>query len=266
MKRITHTLFLLYAFTVLACTVLQAMVTSTGDGSFTDTSVWRGGRAPVSGVDSVTIADSVNLTSEFTVADGASMRLVDRKARFRIGSNGHLTVSKGGHLDLLVMSEFTGGGGHLTIESGAFAKITKYWNAGGSPAYTNEWIADSRGVTTLEIEERFVLRGTHSILSVDLSRYDLSHGDTLILVDYGELHLQDQARGDRGWASVILTAGWSADLDLAYDIDGKGDLGIALTNIRSKSGKYVRIPEPGSYGVIAALLALAAVIMRHRRA
>lgn len=143
----------------------------------------------------------------------------------------------------------------------------RYWNGGGSPAYVNEWIANADGVTTFQVADRLTLRGTHCELRVDLSNYDLASGDTLILASYGKLILQDQDVPKEGWGSVTLTPGWSADLDLTYDIDGSGNLGIALPNIAKvlDPGIYVSIPEPRAYALLGALLALVYVMLRHRR-
>ena len=133
----------------------------------------------------------------------------------RIGNNGHLTIATGGSMNLpgFDMPE-SGAGGHLTIEAGSTARVDRYWNDEASPSYINQWIADASGVTTFQIDGKFTLRGTSSILDVDLSNYDIANGTTLVLVDYGSLGLQSQGAGDNGWATMTLTAGWTADLDL----------------------------------------------------
>ncbi len=238
-------------------------MTSKRRGDFGTATNWQGGVAPVSGMDSVVLTHLLEMNSEFTIAAGEQMTA--RSGSLKLGKKGHLTVAKEGRLDFgkpkCYFSE--GEAGHLTIEAGASARAYQYWN--DDRRYINEWVADAEGVTTFEITDRFTLRGTNSILKVDLSHYDLSNGDTLILVDYDRLLLQKQAEGDQGWSTVVLTPGWSAKLELAYDIDGNGDLGIALTHITAKSGKYVGIPEPGTYALIGGLLALTHVMLRRRR-
>ena len=96
-------------------------------------------------------------------------------------------------------------------------------------------------MTPFYIELSFTLRGTTSVLSVDLSNYNLANGDTLILFDYGSLTLANQQPGDNGFATVTLTPGWSADLVTNFD-QGGGDLAIALTNI---------VPEPSTFALAA---------------
>lgn len=236
MKFITKTLFASSAFVCFSIAAAQAAnITSVANGVLSADGTWGGGIAPLSGTDSVVIAHNINITSEFTIASGETMTAT--AGTLRIGGGGHLTVATGGSLDLgnFNLAE-SSAGGQLTIEAGATAKVKRMWNDETAPSYINEWIADASGVTTLEVTDRFTLRGTNSVLQIDLSNYDISNGTTLVLVDYENLSVQEQAVGDNGWNSIVLTDGWSADLDLAYDIDGNGDLGIALTNIVNVSG------------------------------
>ena len=205
--------------------------TTTQNGLFGAGTTWVGGVAPESTNDSVVIDHTLDMFSEFTIGTGESMTTTVTTSSMRIGDGGHLTVATGGSMNLpgFDMPE-SGAGGHLTIEAGATARVDRYWNDEAAPSYINEWIADANGVTTFQIDGRFSLRGTSSILDVDLSNYDITNGTTLVLVDYGSLVLQSQAEGDNGWGTVSLTAGWLADLDLTYD-QGGGDLAIALTNL-----------------------------------
>ena len=192
------------------------ITSTTTDGIFNVGATWVDGVVPVSITDSVVLASQVTLTSDFTIGSGQSMTAATTSGRLSLGA-GHLTVATGGTLDLVTvaanMTEF-GAGGHFTIEPAATAKVDRYWNDEASPSYINEWIADADGVTTFEVAVSFALRGTNSELRVDLSNYDTANGDTLVLASYGSLSLQNQAVGDNGWATITLTAGWSADLDL----------------------------------------------------
>lgn len=178
----------------------------------------------------------------------------------RIGNGGHLTVATGGSLDLLLggqqgnIAESGNSNQTMTFEAGATARVFRHWN---STDWTHEFIADENGVTTFEIQSSFTLRGTGSVLDVDLSNYDLSNGDTLVLFDYGSLTLASQAPGDNGFGTMRLSGGWSADLDLYYDLGG-GDLAIALTNIR--------VPEPSTFALATfGLLGLGFAGRRRRR-
>ena len=195
---------------------LPLITSTTTNGVFNVGATWVGGVVPVSSTDSVVLASVVTLTSDFIIGNGQSLTAATTSGRLSLGA-GHLTVATGGTLDLVTVAanitEF-GAGGHLTIEPAATAKVDRYWNDEASPSYINEWIADADGVTTFEVAGSFTLRGTNSELRVDLSNYDTANGDTLVLASYGSLALQNQAAGDNGWATITLTAGWSADLDL----------------------------------------------------
>ena len=195
---------------------LPLITSTTTNGVFNVGATWVGGVVPVSSTDSVVLASVVTLTSDFTIGNGRSLTAATTSGRLSLGA-GHLTVATGGTLDLVTvaanMTE-SGAGGHFTIEPAATAKVDRYWNDEASPSYINEWIADADGVTTFEVAVSFALRGTNSELRVDLSNYDTANGDTLVLASYGSLALQNQAPGDNGWATITLTSGWSADLDL----------------------------------------------------
>lgn len=198
------------------------------------------------------MAHDLTIVTDFVIASGQSM--ISTAGVGRLGA-AQLTVSTGGTLDLTSGTGLaeSSGGGHLTIEADATARVVKYWNDEAS--YTNEWIASSSGVTTFEVVDLFILRGTGSVLRVDLDAYDVAtHGSTLVLVDYGSLLLQNQGAGDNGWGSVELSDGWSADLELSYDLGG-GDMGVALTNITAA------VPEPSS----TALLGVAGLTLGLRR-
>jgi len=210
----------------------------TGSGFATPTN-WVGDVAPISGADSVVLDNSkgvAQLTTEYRIGPGKVMVAQNSPANdlvLQIKSGGNLIVGTGGTLDLLVGAQQgginEGGGGEtFTVEAGATVRMYRYWNHAAS--YINKFIADAAGVTTFEIENNFVLRGTGSVLGIDLSSYDIANGTTLVLFDYGNLILRDQAEGDNGFGTVKLTSGWTADLDCAYD-QGGGDLAIALTNI-----------------------------------
>ena len=195
---------------------LPLITSTTTNGVFNVPATWVGGVVPVSSTDSVVLASVVTLTSDFIIGNGQSLTAATTSGLLSLGA-GHLTVATGGTLDLVTvaanMTE-SGAGGHFTIEPAAIAKVDRYWNDETSPSYINEWIADADGVTTFEVAGSFALRGTNSELRVDLSNYDTANGDTLVLASYGNLALQNQAAGDNGWATITLTAGWSADLDL----------------------------------------------------
>ena len=223
MKNALKSMVCLIALATFATVSVAATITTTQNGTFDVGTTWVGGVAPASGTDSVVIAHSLNLFSEFTIASGETMTNT-AGGGMRIGNNGHLTVATGGSMNLpgFDMPE-SGAGGHLTIEAGATARLDRYWNDEGIPAYVNEWIADASGVTTFQIDGSFLLRGTSSILEVDLTDYDLLNGATLVLVDYGSLGYQSGT----GFGTVNIRGGYTGTIDYAYD-QGSGDLGIAL--------------------------------------
>ena len=226
----------------IALTDLRALVLwdNGGVGSdFANPTNWVGDVAPVSGSDSVVLDNSKGvaaLTTDFTIGAGQTMTAQNSPANdlvLSIGNGGNLIVGAGGSLDLLAGGQQgtinEGGGGEtFTVEAGATVRMYRYWN--DEVSYINRFIADANGVTTVEIENNFALRGTGSVLDVDLTEYDISNGDTLVLFDYGNLLLQNQAVPGEGFGTVKLTTGWTADLVLDYD-QGGGDLSIALTNI-----------------------------------
>jgi len=195
-------------------TNLIRTIISTQNGNFDVGTTWVGGVAPASGIDSVVIDHTLNLFSEFTIGSGQSMTSTVTTSGMRIGDGGHLTVATGGSMNLpgFDMPE-SGAGGHLTIEAGATARVDRYWNDEGSPSYINEWIADASGVTAFQIDGKFTLRGTESVLEVDLTDYDIANGDTLVLVDYGSLVYQSGT----GFGTVNIYGGLTGTIDYVTD-------------------------------------------------
>ena len=208
-------------------------------GLFATADNWDLDETPISTYDSIVLDSSAGaayLGSEFTIGNGQSMTAQnsspDAVVMF-IGAGGDLTVATGGTLDLLTGSQQGGIAESgtvnqcLTLEAGGTARVYKYWNSNGS--YTNRFIADADGVTTLEIENRFTLRAGSSVLEVDLTSYDALNGDTLVLFDYGELF------GDMTFGSVVVVGNEFATIDYAFD-QGGGDLAVVLTNLQGLDG------------------------------
>jgi hypothetical protein len=204
-----------------------------GDDYWSSPTNWVDDLAPTNG-DSVVLTNTTQsfLDYDWTIESGRS--LAADSAVFSgsgygddlgIVTGGSLTLAAGGTMNIGFMRPRSNApdGGNFTIEAGASLNTMVY---GLSTKELNiTYLADVAGVTTwfnsLSGADKFQVEGDN--LTVDLSRYDIGNGTTLVLVDYA-----DAMSG--AFASTNLTSGWTADLDYAYD-QGGGDLAIALTNI-----------------------------------
>lgn len=132
------------------------------------------------------------------------------------GGLGTLTLASGASMDIRFMRPRFVDGGKFVIEAGASLN-TDYYGLGIISGDIT-FVADAEGVTLWNTPNTFDPRLDN--LTVDLSNYDTANGDTLVLVDYGTL--------SGAFASTNII-GASGTLDYTYDIDGNGNLGIALT-------------------------------------
>lgn len=233
-----------------------------GAGSnFATAGNYVGGVAPVSGVDSVqfdTAAGTSFISSEFTIANGQSFTSTGDGVPIRVGAGADLTLETGGTIDFL-----TGGNGilaesannssnnaMLTFEPGASASVNQYFEA---PGWSTTFIADAAGVTTFEVTGLIGIRD--STLTVDLTNYDFSNGD-LVLFDYGTRFIRTSDGTTGEYSTVNIIGGPpSAFIDYEFDIDGNGDLGIAIV-----------IPEPTTLGLLLGFIFAGLVGYRPRRA
>lgn len=215
---------------------------------------WSPDQVPTSS-DSVVLDGIADLSGSFTVGNMQSMTdVAGTSLRMRIASGGVLTVGSGGTLNITGGIAESGGGGVFVVDAGAsLVSMYQYWN--DEAAYTNRFIASSTGVTPFTITNRFALRGTNSVLDVDLTNYDTANGDTITLFNYGSLLLQHQAAGDNGFGTYTVTAPgggtWTQDVHFTIDLAGGTGNSITLTII----------PEPSS----AALLGLGGLALFTRR-
>ena len=201
---------------------------NSGNGNWTDATMWVGDVAPVTGdgkdvdIDFGTGNYDVNFNTTYTVESGRTLESRTRKTGFHpelaIQAGSALTLATGGTIDLAFMRPRATA--DFTIEAGATLNTDIYGL--GNNTLNITYTADAAGVTTWNNSDIFDPRLDNLI--VDLSNYDTANGDTLVLVDYGSL-----VNGYE-FASVTLTESWSGTIDYAYD-QGGGDLAIALTNI-----------------------------------
>ena len=94
----------------------------------------------------------------------------------------------------------------LSIEAGAHVVMESFFN-GSDRDHTTEFIADSGGVSKIEVERTIFIHGGR--LEVDLEAYDLTHGTDLVLftyANYSDTH-------NTGFAEVQLSEGWSGTVD-----------------------------------------------------
>jgi len=195
---------------------------------------WEGGIAPVSGNDDVAMngdAGGANqgdafLKSEFMIGAGKSMTSIATpkdSEDLKLSSNGAFTLATGGTLDIGLLGRANSGSVNMSIvfEAGASANVYEYV-AGLNT--TTKFVANSAGVTALNISDELTLdKYGRGDLEVDLASYSIANGSILILMDYGSI----ATAGTNTFATVTLTAGWSATVDYAYD-QGGGDLAVAL--------------------------------------
>ena len=123
-------------------------------------------------------------------------------------------------MDIVFMRPRYSSGGQFIIEPSASLDTLHYGL--GSTSATITFIADAAGVTTWNNLYSYTISSDNLI--VDLSGYDSSNGDTLVLVDYEAGQLSG------AFTSVTLVGDFLATIDYVYD-QGGGDLAIALTNI-----------------------------------
>ena len=225
----------------------------TGDG-FLTAGNWNPDQVPTSS-DSVTLNSTSTLSGSFTVGDTQSITdAAGTNLRMRIASGGVLTVGSGGSINLTGGIAESGGGGVFVVGANATqVSMYRFWN--DEAAYTNRFIASSAGVTPFSISDRFSLRGTNSVLEVDLTNYDTANGETLTLFNYGSLLLQNQASGDNGFGAYTVTgpggASWTENVHYTINLGDLSNDAITLTII----------PEPSS----ALLLALGGLAIIKRR-
>jgi hypothetical protein len=165
-------------------------------------------------------------------------------------SGGDLTLANGSTFDLSSggsgsFAENSTSGGNVTIEAGASATA---WRVFTGENQTWKFVADASGVSSFDSTSLFFIQFSPT-LEVDLSSYNIASGTDLVLFDYESLN------NSSGFASIVLTEGWSGTINYTYD-QGSGDMAVALTNI---------IPEPGTYALISGCLALTAVMLRRRQ-
>ena len=234
MIKLTKTILAASVLAHLSLTIAQAATVTWDDGAPNDYwdsgGNWDTGVEPGNG-DSVALGSSgdIRLRSTFTIESGQSLTASGTTFNPELileGSASVLTLNTGGTMDIVFMRPRFSAGGQFIIESGASLDTGIYGLS--SVAGDMKFIADASGVTTWFNSGSG--SGNFSIgadtLTVDLSNYDDTNGDTLILVDYEVGALSGN------FASVNLTAGWTGTIDYAYD-QGSGDLAIALTNIVS---------------------------------
>ncbi|VGO17694.1 hypothetical protein PDESU_06296 [Pontiella desulfatans] len=199
-----------------------------GSGSsFSTAENWVGDVAPVSGSQSVAFKSSISsvtayFLSEFTIGSNQVMLSEGNFVPMRIGDGADLTIQSGGVLD------FTSGGNGILAQSGAgdVANVSLEGQAAASVHFyypqtnwTHTFTPNASGIGTFEVKQQLVLEGN---LVVDVSNYDPANGTDLVLFDYGTL------TGSGSFADVTVIGEDDYTLVYDYDIDGNGDLGIAL--------------------------------------
>ncbi len=194
-----------------------------GNGTWTTTANWDGDATiPVSGSDSVELVTeatgSIWMNTAFTIGNGQYMSNLVGSLAFRM-SGGTLTVAEGGTLDMTGANFWQGGSPRrVVLEGGASARANSY-NAIFAD-WTTEFIANADGVTTFETDNAVQLAGP---LEVDLTSYNTNNGLDLVLFNYGSQSGAFSTTNITGYTETNNTV-----VDYAYQINGAGDMGIAL--------------------------------------
>jgi hypothetical protein len=211
------------ALVCLAASVQGATNTWNNDGPdalFATADNWVEDAAPVSTNDTVVLdasAGTAYLQSEFTIGSGQSMTAPGGGVALRLGS-GDLTVATGGTLDFAsssaALAENTGGGS-LTFEPGSAVALA---NVFGDANWTWTFTANTSGVSVCHMAGFWHRGGT---LELDLTSYDPTNGNVIILIDYAGLN-------DVGVFSATNVTGAPVpgSVNYAYN-QGGGDYAIA---------------------------------------
>jgi hypothetical protein len=209
----------------------EAIVWDNGvsNGAFENPGNWIGAVAPVSGSDSIAFDASIStadcyLKSEFVLASNKIL-LGNSSQIMRLADGGHLSIAEGAVVDTITLAQGSGTR-RLTIDAGASVKFRNLFFDG----FDVNFMANTQEVSTAECNAMYSINTAN--LHVDMTDYDTANGNALVLFDYSFAPGSpfSSITVTNGGDVITVTTNTANDyyIDYAYDIDGNGDLGIAL--------------------------------------